>query len=492
MTTRATSAPRLVVRDVRAGVRAVRLRLPFRFGAVTLEACPQLFVEADVEVEGCAGFATGQAAEMVVPRWFDKRADRTPEDNVRDLVASFERAAGAYRNDAPATAFGLHARHDAALMAADPDATALTRAYGAAVLDRAVLDATCRALGVSFFDLVKRNGVGLADDPLFADLAGFDWPRFLVGLQPRARIAVRHTVGMLDPLDGPPLAADGLPRSLPGAIAAGGLSRFKIKLGGDPVADARRLGDVLDVLDREAPGHRYTLDGNEQYDSLEPLAEFGRRLVELPAFRRRPDALDYIEQPIARDASLTVPIPPGLLPAPLLLDEGDAGFDAFPQAARLGWQGISSKTCKGLWKAIVNAARCGRWNGQTSPPGRYFLSGEDLTCQAGLSVQQDLALVSLLGLDHVERNGHHYGGAFGDAPDAEVRAFEAAHPALYTRGPDGTAPLRLSIRDGRLDLASLAQPGYASGARVDLAATRPPGDAPALAQVGAAPLSLAA
>ncbi len=36
-----------------------------------------------------------------------------------------------------------------------------------------------------------------------------------------------------------------------------------------------------------------------------------------------------------------------------------------------------------------------------------FLSGEDLTCQAGLAVQQDLALVSLLGLSHVERNGHH-------------------------------------------------------------------------------------
>ena len=36
------------------------------------------------------------------------------------------------------------------------------------------------------------------------------------------------------------------------------------------------------------------------------------------------------------------------------------------------------------------------------------MSAEDLTTQAGLSVQQDLALVNLLGIRHVERNGHHY------------------------------------------------------------------------------------
>ena len=36
------------------------------------------------------------------------------------------------------------------------------------------------------------------------------------------------------------------------------------------------------------------------------------------------------------------------------------------------------------------------------------MTGEDLTIQPGLALQQDLALVSILGLTHVERNGHHY------------------------------------------------------------------------------------
>jgi len=39
---------------------------------------------------------------------------------------------------------------------------------------------------------------------------------------------------------------------------------------------------------------------------------------------------------------------------------------------------------------------------------KIFISGEDLTCQAGLGVQQDLALGALIGVTHAERNGHHY------------------------------------------------------------------------------------
>ena len=37
----------------------------------------------------------------------------------------------------------------------------------------------------------------------------------------------------------------------------------------------------------------------------------------------------------------------------------------------------------------------------------YFMSGEDLTTQGGIAVQQDLALATLVGATHVERNGHH-------------------------------------------------------------------------------------
>jgi hypothetical protein len=100
------------------------------------------------------------------------------------------------------------------------------------------------------------------------------------------------------------------------------------------------------------------------------------------------------------------------------------------------------------------------------------VSGEDLTAQAGLAVQQDLALVGLLGLTHVERNGHHYVDGFAGqgAGAAEQRAFLGAHPVLY-RNDGGN--VRLAIRDGMVDLSSLAAPGFASRAEPDWTSLTP-------------------
>ena len=95
------------------------------------------------------------------------------------------------------------------------------------------------------------------------------------------------------------------------------------------------------------------------------------------------------------------------------------------------------------------------WNAEGSG-ARYFMTGEDLTTQAGLAVQQDLALVNLIGLTHVERNGHHYVNGMAGLPEAEQAAFLAAHPDLYERSHGA---VRLKIRDGRLAIGSLAAAG---------------------------------
>jgi hypothetical protein len=95
---------------------------------------------------------------------------------------------------------------------------------------------------------------------------------------------------------------------------------------------------------------------------------------------------------------------------------------------------------------------------------RYFITGEDLTTQAGLAVQQDLALVNLIGLRHVERNGHHYVNGMASLPEAEQQALLTAHPDLYERS---CGAVRLKIRDGLLDIGSLAGPGFAAGAYPD-------------------------
>jgi hypothetical protein len=79
-------------------------------------------------------------------------------------------------------------------------------------------------------------------------------------------------------------------------------------------------------------------------------------------------------------------------------------------------------------------------------------------------VQQDLALVNLLGLTHVERNGHHYVNGMADLPAHEQAAFLDAHPDLYERSHGA---VRLRIANGELAIGSLDCIGFASGAEPD-------------------------
>jgi hypothetical protein len=97
------------------------------------------------------------------------------------------------------------------------------------------------------------------------------------------------------------------------------------------------------------------------------------------------------------------------------------------------------------------------------------MSGEDLTVQAGLALQQDLALVSLLGLTHVERNGHHYVNGMAALARAEQEAFLGAHPDLYEKS---NGAVRVRIRNGDLQIGTLGCAGYASQAMPDWEAMR--------------------
>ncbi len=58
------------------------------------------------------------------------------------------------------------------------------------------------------------------------------------------------------------------------------------------------------MLDRDAGDYRATLDGNEQYDNVEGIAELWRRMRETPALARLVAATLFIEQPIKRAAAL--------------------------------------------------------------------------------------------------------------------------------------------------------------------------------------------
>jgi hypothetical protein len=154
---------------------------------------------------------------------------------------------------------------------------------------------------------------------------------------------------------------------------------------------------------------------------------------------------------------------------PVIVDESDGPLDAFVTARGLGYAGVSSKACKGVWRSLINLARCRDWNAAEGRE-RFFMSAEDLTTLAGVCVQQDLALVSLMGLPHVERNGHHFVDGFQGRPKAEAVRFMEAHPDLYADTPRGP---RLAIRDGVLEIGSLDTPGLGATAEPDFAAMDP-------------------
>ena len=441
---------RFALRQIDLFERDVRLRLPFRFGIVTLTQAPQAFVRARIRLEN-GREAEGAAAELLAPKWFDKNPALSNEQNFDQLRLSLSLAREAYLAGGANSAFGHFWTHYQPHMAqaAANGLNALTANFGPALIDRAALDALCRALGMSFYQAIKANVAGITA----AETRGF-----LETLRPRNEIAARHTVGLVDAITSTERpAGDGLPDTLADVVARYGHRWFKLKVGGDVGADVERLAAIASVLDR-LPDYAVSLDGNEQYESIDGVLELWRRMKATPRLERLVASVAFIEQPIKRQNALAADVSALSRERPVIIDESDDSLDAFPRAKALGYRGVSSKTCKGIYKSIWNAARCRLWGPE------YFMTGEDLTLQAGIAIQQDLALVSLLGLTHVERNGHHYVNGMADLPTHEQDAFLSAHPDLYERSHGA---VRVRISKGQLAIGSLDCAGYASSAMPD-------------------------
>jgi hypothetical protein len=341
----------------------------------------------------------------------------------------------------------------------------LVASFGLALIDRAIIDALGRIEGASAFALVQANRLGL-DTTTAHDLAGFDFDKFLGDLKPAPSIHARHTVGLVDAItraetEGKRLD-DGLPESLEEVVAAYGHRYFKLKVGGKIQEDVARLSAIAAVLDQISQPYHATLDGNEQYPDIDSVAALWRRMGEEPRLQRLKSSILFIEQPISRDRALSAPV--GVLSdeVAIEIDESDADIGVFPRARKLGYRGISSKSCKGFYRGLINRARVAQWNAEE--PDRYFMSAEDLTAQAGVAVQQDLVLATLIGATHVERNGHHYVDGMTGLSRPEREGFMAAHPDIYHRAGDN---VRVSIRDGQIALGSLDTPGLGAGAMPD-------------------------
>ncbi len=450
--------------------RPVTLRLPFRFGVVTLREAPQVFVRARVRLaDGREG--EGVSADILAPKWFDKSAKLTNEQNFDQLRVSLAMARTALLAAGSNTPFGLSAaidgpHHDAC---ATVGLNGLVASFGLALIDRAIIDALGRLEGASVFSLARDNRLGL-DATTATDLKGFDFGKLLASLAPAPSIHARHTVGLVDALtraETDRRVNDGLPESLEEVVATYGHRYYKLKVAGQIEADIERLAGIAAVIDRGQP-YQATLDGNEQYHDIAEVTALWRRIGEEPRLARLKSSIIFIEQPIARDRALSAPVKALSDEVPIEIDESDSDVETFPRARALGYRGISSKSCKGFYRALINRARIEKWNGEEG--GRYFMSAEDLTTQAGVAVQQDLALATLIGATHIERNGHHYVDGMTRVPQAEQAAFLAAHPDLYHRAGDN---VRVTIRDGAIAIGSLDTPGLAVGSMPDFSAMTP-------------------
>ncbi len=454
---------RFRVREINFREQPVVFRIPFKFGTVTLTKVPQLLVDLVIELEN-GTVSRGQSAETLVPKWFDKNTALTNQDNFNQLRTVAGIASGLYRSASFVTAFALYITcyQDQMSRCRGRGMNPLLASFGQAILDRAVLDALCNAHEISFYQAIKTNLPQIECAAILPELADFDFNSFLGSLQPAKSINVRHTVGLLDHIfsadlyDGDRLC-DGLPEALEEVIKFYGNRYFKIKLSGDVEADIVRLTKITRVLVATCPEFFITLDGNEQYQSPEHFQEFWSRVKEIRELEPLVKSIIFIEQPIHRDFALDNSVEAVSAEAPVIIDESDCDLDAFPRARGFGYRGVTSKQCKGLYKSLINKARILKWNRQ-SGFDRFLLAGEDLTTQAGISVQQDLALASILGLTHLERNGHHYVKGMCGYPLPEQEKYLIKYPGLYIRDKGF---VRLDIRGGKLDISSLDRPGFA-------------------------------
>lgn len=453
--------PDIKVGEARIGIANLFARMPFRFGVVTMDSAASATLELEVFVDGRR--VLGYASDFLSYKWFDKRPEKTPADNVEDLLWVLKEAAQVARDLPGGPLFRLWQTLDAEIdrRALAAGFNRLGASFGVSMIERGMIDALGRATGQSFAEVLTSGAMGLEPGAVFAELEGMALGDGLPA-RPLTRVALRHTVGLVDPLDDADLVQserleDGLPETLADYLRRDGIRYLKLKVSGDADADIDRFSRIAALtggLDRE---FGITIDGNEQFRALSDFAAFMDKLRTSPALSELYRSTLFIEQPLDRAVTMESALDEqamATISKPLLIDEADGWTAAYREAADLGYRGVSHKNCKGVVRTLLNAMLVAQRN--RAGQGGHFQSAEDLTCLPIVSFQSNLAVVAALGIGHAESNGHHYFNGLRHLPEDEAAAALAAHPDLYRReGED----IRLAIEDGALDLRSLQVPG---------------------------------
>ena len=444
------SPPKVRILSLAVHERPWALRIPFHYGVTVLRHATEIHVVCDIEVDEKIR-ATGFAAEIAAPKWFEKSPSFSPEDTVNRLreAVTFVVAHVEAQSVPAATVAEFSTSLKNGLCAESPHINALERSFAIALVERAVIDALCRATGRSFLNVLRSDALGLID---IWPHQGFRLDTWLSDLSPTRSLAVRHTVGLTDALTAADLNENvgGRPVALEDVIAFDGVHQFKIKLGRLP-ENLARLETIAALLDRRCQKYSVTLDANETFTDPEDFAALCQRMSRTASLTAFWDAVRYIEQPFDRRIALSTSVRDLAAGKPIIIDESDHDDSSFEQALALGYRGVSIKTCKGAVRAVFNAARCSARNRDTNgSTGGIFVTAEDLCVQPGIGLQQNIALAASLGLSNAERNGHHFGPGPSALPASERSALTTQHPDLYTSAG-------LIIRDGCLSAVSVVE-----------------------------------
>ena len=420
--------------------------------------------------------AEGMAAELLAPKWFDKNPALSNEDNFDQLRAALGIARGLYLDGASDTAFGHFARHYRAQIErgarARPEPPGRELRPGADRPRRA-RRALPRARPCRSTTSMRRNLAGIGADrplPRPGRLRLRRLPR-----RPAARAddrrAPHRRPGRPDHRapTRPSASATACPRRSrrwsPPTATAGSSSRSAAT--STPTSSGWRASPACSTASKAATAPRSTATSSTTTSTACSRCGSGcapsRALARLCAQRRLHRAADQ-----AAGARWRSDVSALSAQKPVIIDESDDSLDAFVRARDLGYRGVSSKTCKGLYKSLINRARCAQWNRDESRASRAALHerrGPDDPGRPGAAAGPGAGVAD----GHPPRRAQRpplrqrHGRR---CRAAEQQAFLAAHPDLYERSHGA---VRVRIRDGALAIGSLGGIGFASGAAPDWA-----------------------
>ena len=438
-----------------------------------MTSLPHVFLCVEVDFSG--KIVKGISSEGLPPKWFTKNPDTTFEEDLPEMITVLSTALDFSKKIRADTIFEFWVElyEVQERWAKEENIPPLLAHLGSSLVERALIDAFCRASKKSFHEVLRKNDLGVRLGYFYDELKGsqpVDW----LPDKPLNQIIARHTVGLGDPLLGSEITKkdrcqDGLPQALDEVIDEYNITHFKIKICGEIETDLPRLESIATLLKSKIEDFKFTLDGNEQFSSISEFQVHWEKLKEnalLNSFLNE-DNLLFVEQPLHRDFALNDDVSRDIhqwdLCPSMIIDESDGEISSLQRALDLGYRGTSHKNCKGVFKGIANACKI-QFNRQTKD-GEWIISGEDLANVGPVALLNDLSVMSSLGINHVERNGHHYFAGLSVYPKDLQEKICLAHPDLYSFGQLDFPSL--IINNGLISLDSLTRSAFGCGLELD-------------------------